>query len=283
MATLKPAYSLEDLRFKMLYLTSKTSYDPLYNDLTVPGIIRSNAIMTPLDVNVHDARGREEEFSLDDSGFKFVKYTNAEVNFTDNQAIKEIYYPEIEQLIQKHTGGKQVRITRHAIRQGNDPSRKSQNLVDVYPPTHVIHGDRTLEDSVSYLHQYLGEDAERFFNGRVRIVKAWRPIETVYQEPFALLDCRTMIIERDTVPLRIITTDMIYNVFAGVYHEDHKWYYLKEQAPTEVILFKVFDSCEDVRARSCLHSAFQDCNPTPGLPLRKSIEVVAIVLDEKLP
>ena len=57
----------------------------------------------------------------------------------------------------------------------------------------------------------------------------------------------------------------------------HRWFYLKEQTPSEVMLIKCFDSKADGRARRTPHSAFIDPG-TEGESPRESIEVRALVL-----
>jgi hypothetical protein len=54
-----------------------------------------------VDVQIADIRGREEEFHLDTQGFQYVKKQSVEKDFDDNEKIKEVYYPECAELVQK--------------------------------------------------------------------------------------------------------------------------------------------------------------------------------------
>ena len=65
---------------------------------------------------VHDARGRESDFNLDNSGFQFVKHTSSEKTFLDEDQITSVYYKEVEELLKKQTGAKRVFIFDHTIR-----------------------------------------------------------------------------------------------------------------------------------------------------------------------
>lgn len=60
------------------------------------------------------------------------------------------------------------------------------------------------------------------------------------------------------------------------YGESHRWHYLNEQTPGEVMLIKCFDSEVDGRARRVPHSAFVD-EEREGEETRESIEVRALV------
>lgn len=76
----------------------------------------NNLGLDPHPVTVHDARGREAEFGLDKSGFQFVTWPSVEKDFADDEAIKEKYYPEIEEILRKVAGANRVFIFDHTIR-----------------------------------------------------------------------------------------------------------------------------------------------------------------------
>jgi len=52
-----------------------------------------------LDVVVEDIRGREDQFTLDKNGFQIYRHESEEKDFTDDDQIKSVYYPETEQLL----------------------------------------------------------------------------------------------------------------------------------------------------------------------------------------
>ena len=81
-----------------------------------PGRSEHNLGDDPRPVVVHDARGREDEFSLDKNGFQFVKYPSVEKEFDDDERIQNVYYPEVEKLLKEVAGAKRVFIFDHTIR-----------------------------------------------------------------------------------------------------------------------------------------------------------------------
>ena len=50
-------------------------------------------------VTVHDARGKEDAYTLDKNGFQFYKHVSREKAFVDEDKIKDEYYAEVEQLL----------------------------------------------------------------------------------------------------------------------------------------------------------------------------------------
>ena len=67
-------------------------------------------------VTVHDARGREDDFTLDKNGFQFVRWPSVEKEFDDEASIQARYYPEVEEILKKVAGAKRVFIFDHTIR-----------------------------------------------------------------------------------------------------------------------------------------------------------------------
>ncbi len=55
----------------------------------------------PLKATVHDIRGSEDKYTLDTTGFQVVKHSSKEKDFADDEHIKSVYYPEIEDILKK--------------------------------------------------------------------------------------------------------------------------------------------------------------------------------------
>ena len=101
--------------YKPLGDPSEEAYRYIY--LTPPvGRLEHNLGEDPHPVVVHDARGREAEFSLDKNGFQFVNYPSAEKEFDNDERIKEVYYPEVEKILKEVAGAKRVFIFDHTLR-----------------------------------------------------------------------------------------------------------------------------------------------------------------------
>ena len=48
---------------------------------------------------VHDIRGEEDKYTLDTTGFEIYKHVSQETAFEDDEEIKKVYYPEVEELL----------------------------------------------------------------------------------------------------------------------------------------------------------------------------------------
>jgi hypothetical protein len=57
------------------------------------------------------------------------------------------------------------------------------------------------------------------------------------------------------------------------YNPDHRWFYFPEMTRDEALVFKVYDSAKDGRARFTPHTSFSDPTSAADAPPRQSIEV----------
>ncbi|PCH36584.1 hypothetical protein WOLCODRAFT_140509 [Wolfiporia cocos MD-104 SS10] len=240
------------------------------------GTPRTNIGTDPHPVVVHDARGREQEFSLDKTGFQFVKHVSQEKEFDDEERIKTVYYKEVEELLKNTVGAKRVYIFDHTIRRKVEAGEDSPEFRG---PVERVHIDQTFDASVKRVKYHLPDEADRLLAGRVRIINVWRPIHhPAAHKPLAVSDWRYLDTTNDLVHVRFIYPHREGSTFSVRYNPNHKWHYLSNQTPEEVTLIKCFDSQED-RARLTPHSAFLDASTPPELPQRESIEIRCLVFD----
>ena len=138
------------------------------------------------------------------------------------------------------------------------------------------------------LVQALGSEDEAFLitgSGRRFIVLSiWRPIKTVKRDPLGVCDART-VADEHLVPLRRMYPDgkegenVLVRAGASAVGSEcrHRWYWMSDQRPDEVLLIKIFDSeGAEGRVTRTPHASFEiDC-PEEEAP-RENIEVRAVV------
>ena len=233
-----------------------------------PGVPAWNGIDDPRDIRIEDARGREDEFTLDRNGFQLVQAPSSVTDFYSPEEVERVYYPEVEQVLKKTLGATRVQIFDHTVRNvaregAREPSRR-------------VHNDHTVNSAPRRVRDHLGTEAPELLKQRYGIVNVWRPIRgPVADSPLALCDARSF--SNDD----LIASDLVYPHVRGEtssveYKPGHRWYYFSDQLPDEALLIRVHDSANDGRARLSFHTSFD--NPlAPNAPPRESIEVRALV------
>lgn len=259
---------------------------------------------------VTSLRGQENQFSTENSGFAIYNYPAREKAFTDDAAIRNGYYAEVEEMLRNKLEGKvkKVVIFDHTIRRKRKDAPRQ--------PVQQVHVDQTPQAAEVRVRRHLpAEEAEELLKGRYSIINVWRPIEHPASDfPLAVIDWRS------TKPDDFIKVDLLYpkrsegeddddrgkerlpdeasynsvegyepkgETFAVAPSERHKFYYVKDMTPDEVMLLKCFDSWGEGEkgdrkglAVRTPHTAFIDPNTPPDAPGRQSIEVRCLVFYE---
>ncbi len=222
-------------------------------------------------VEIGNGRGLREQLSLDVHGFKLADHKTKVKNFLNEDEVKSVYYPEVEQLIKNLTGASRVVVFDHTIRIGDE---KNQQKYQTREPVLRVHNDYTDWSGPQRVRDLLPTDeAEELLKHRFAIVQAWRPIQDILKtNPLAIVDSRSLasgdlIVSERRYPGRIGQTYQI------AYNRDHQWFYFPDMTRDEAIIFKVYESETDGRARWTAHTSFNDPTTPAGAPARESIEM----------
>jgi len=241
------------------------TYDP------PPGVPRTTFTDESHRVPIHDMRPLGDEVSLDRHGFALVDHRSAVRDFSDEDEIKRVYYPESEALLQHATGADRVFIFDHTVRRRVPGSR--DRGPGPRQPALRVHVDHTERSAPQRVRDLLPEEAAHLLNFRVQVMNLWRPIRwPVRDAPLAVADARS-IAPADLVAADLVHRDRVGESYAVTFNPAHLWFYVPEMRPDEGLLFKCYDSEVDGRARFTPHSAFIDATAPPDAPPRESIEL----------
>lgn len=258
---------------------------------------------------VYNIRDKQDEYNTDNAGFAVYTEPASEKEFTDDAAVRDGYYKEVENMLRKRLNGvKKVVIFDHTIRRRTKDSPRQ--------PVQQVHVDQTPEAAAVRVRRHLpAEEAEELLKGRYQIINVWRPIQNPATDyPLAVIDWRS------TKPDDFTPVDLLYpkrpdsvmddgddrgkealplnNKSADGYevkgetlgvapNEGHRFMYQKDMTPDEVMLLKCFDSFGEGMpmgkkglAVRTPHTAFVDPNTPKDAPGRQSIEVRCLVFYE---
>ncbi|KAI4849391.1 hypothetical protein E4T44_03382 [Aureobasidium sp. EXF-8845] len=190
---------------------------------------------------IKDVRGTQKVLDLDLRGFCFVK---APTNFEDwasEQETKKALIPEVEDLLRQELEGCDEM---HVINIKHENNHRE-----------LVHVDYTASSVESLVHKII-----------------WRPIKCIASRSFiAIADGRGVDPQKDISTINT-GTPMRY----GKYRDGYHWYYMSEQAEDDVLLFKTYDSDQNVPSTTCLRTTFDIPDTTPET-VSQSIEVQALI------
>ncbi|KAI0971940.1 methyltransferase [Xylaria arbuscula] len=261
------------------------------------------------------------EFNTDVAGFGIQQWPSAEKDFVDDDAVRGQYYADTEAVLRANcdalasntsTGNKvrKVVIFDHTIRRRHPGSPRG--------PVQQVHVDQTPAAAAARVRRHLPHDeAEELLKHRFQLINVWRPISHPASDyPLAVIDWRS------TTPEDFFAVNLLYPKRADSVMDDddrgkeslpaetnvehltdgyevrgetmgvapsdgHRFYYVKDMTPEEVLLLKCYDSWGEGEpngkrglALRTPHTAFEDPNTPADAKPRESIEVRALVFYE---
>jgi len=231
--------------------------------------VRTGGTPDPRKVVIRNGR-LHPGFALEREGFRFVRHDTEMRDFLDDAEVRRVYYPEMEALIKAESGASRVVVFDHTLRTADDAVREAIKLRE---PVQRVHNDYTEWSGPQRVRDLLPDEAEDLLKRRFAIVQCWRPIRyPVETFPLAICDATSMS-PKDLVISERRYPNRVGQTYAILYNPAHRWYWFPLMRREEAIVFKVYDSLKDGRARWTAHTAFDVPNPPAGARPRESIEI----------
>jgi hypothetical protein len=224
-------------------------------------------------VEIADGRPVAAQLSLERNGFELVEHRSAVKSFFDPDELKAVYYPEVEALIKARAGAWRVVVFDHTLRSGSEEEREAKLVRE---PVLSAHNDYTEWSGPQRVREIMGDEAEALLARRFAIIQVWRAIaDPIRANPLALADARSVAPE-DLLVAERRYPHRVGQTYRLKYNPRHRWFYFPQLRRDEAIVFKVYDSEKDGRARFTPHTSFEDPATPPGAPPRQSIEARAL-------
>ncbi|TGJ79779.1 hypothetical protein E0Z10_g8983 [Xylaria hypoxylon] len=261
---------------------------------------RTNQEFEDRQMIVQDARGQENNFSLDRNGFCWGQWggptewgdiSAAGLKEMGHEKIQQGYIKAVERFIKgevEEQDGETVEFVKvfdYKLQSSSDMGafyKKNLNPADgldtLIPVTHP-HVDQSFDGAVARLHAHFGDDVVRLLKRRFRIINVWKPLSKVENWPLALCDSASVDFQ-DLIATDTVRRKYVGETFYSTFNPKQLWYYLSNQKRDEVAMLKIYDSNESATARFNLHSSF--CLPdAEGWGERESFEIRAFVFDRE--
>lgn len=223
-------------------------------------------------MTVRNGRLLADRLSLEEQGFVFVAHPTKVTDFFDEAQLQSVYYPEVEELIKKTSGASRVVIFDHTLRSGEEAEREARLIRE---PVLSAHNDYTEWSGPNRVREFLPDEADELLKRRFAIIQVWRPInQPIQSNPLALADA-TSVATEDLLVAERRYPNRVGQTYRLKHSPNHRWFYFPEMRRDEALVFKVYDSEKDGRARFTPHTSFDDPSSPPNARPRQSIEVRA--------
>jgi hypothetical protein len=246
--------------------------EKIFTQTAAPGSldVRTGGQQDPRRITIRNGRPSTARFLLEQDGFRFVRHDTRVRDFFDEDEIRRVYYPEMEALVKAESGASRVVVFDHTLRTADDDLRERRGIREV---VRRVHNDYTEWSGPQRVRDLLPQEADELLRRRFAIVQVWRPIRLPVETfPLAICDARTLSLD-DLVVSERRYPDRVGQTYAIRYNPAHRWYWFPRMRRDEALVFKVYDSLKDGRARWTAHTAFDDPTSPPNAQPRESIEI----------
>ena len=222
-------------------------------------------------VTIHNGRPLRDGFKLEEHGFEFIDHKTAMTDFYDEDQLRSVYYPEVEQIIKDRTGAARVVIFDHTLRAADEATR--ENTV-ARQTVKLAHNDYTEWSGPQRVRDFLPEaEVEALLQNRFAIVQVWRAIRNpIESDPLAIAEAATLSPD-DLIAAERRYPNRVGETYRIAHNPAHRWFYFPRMRRDEALVFKVFDSRNDGGARFTAHTSFVDPTSPPDAGPRESIEM----------
>jgi len=225
------------------------------------------------EMTVRNGRALAGELSLEGNGFVLVGHPTKMKDFFDAGELKRVYYPEVESLIKAQSGARRVVMFDHTLRTGDKGEQESKSIRE---PVLSAHNDYTEWSGPQRVRDVLPDEADELLKRRFAIIQVWRAInQPIQSNPLAVADAKSVKFE-DFLLAERRYPNRVGQTYRLKHNPAHRWIYFPRMRRDEALVFKVYDSMKDGRARFTPHSSFDDPTTPPGAPARQSIEARAL-------
>jgi len=249
--------------------------EQIFTQTSEPGSldVRTGGQLDPRRVTIRNGRTFTERFVLEKEGFRFLRHDTKVADFFNDEEVRQVYYPEIEDLVKSETGAARIFVFDHTLRTADDDLRQARRIREVVPR---VHNDYTEWSGPQRVRDLLPSEAEALLRRRFAIVQVWRPIRhPVETFPLAICDARSVSPD-DLVVSERRYPDRVGQTYAIKYNRKHRWYWFPRMRRDEALVFKTYESLNDGLARWTAHTAFDDPNSPAAARPRESIETRAL-------
>ncbi|KAE9987078.1 hypothetical protein EG328_003860 [Venturia inaequalis] len=234
-------------------------------------------------VELCNLRSSLNKFRIKENGFQIMTIPErmTYADFENDETFRAVHVPHILTALQAELKAKHVHVLDYRVRKRDEnfPVRSEQQY-EFLQPSSRVHIDYTAEAVKKTVRGYYGNEAGDILDRPWQAINVWHPIRGPCVDwPLAVCDAATVDFDKDTM-----ASDFVdlwgYSENVQVHHsEAQRWYYLENQMPNELLVFKSADSEEGKPGvlPAAPHGSFDNPNKTAADLPRQSVELRLLV------
>ncbi|KAG4420758.1 hypothetical protein IFR04_006144 [Cadophora malorum] len=266
---------------RLLKYVNEKPYTLRYRPDNEDGLPQTNIERTIQPIDFHDLRA-PPDLPYESCGFKVVNLDSAMQyeDYEESTKVETIHVREVEACIKAALAAESAEVLDHVIRRRdqNWPVSTGQSY-QFQQPASAAHIDHTYGAGCQLIRDAYGEKADIVLSGQWQCINVWHPLQgPLVDWPLALCDASTVDFANDTMAGDVVDRDAIFENTQVHFNPRQKWFYLSNQLPSEMLIFKNADSEEKFGASPGVpHASFDHPQSSSSGIRRESIEFRMLV------
>ncbi|QDS73012.1 hypothetical protein FKW77_009098 [Venturia effusa] len=223
------------------------------------------------------------EFTIEKNCFQILTIPErmTYADFENDDIFRSVHIPHILTTLQAELKAKHIHVLDYRVRKRDEnfPVRSEQQY-EFLQPSSRVHIDYTAEAVRKTVRGYYGEEAGEILDRPWQVINVWHPIRGPCVDwPLAVCDAATVDFIQDTMASDFVDSWGYSENIQVHYNEAQRWYYLENQMPNELLVFKSADS-EDGKLGvrpAAPHGSFDNPDKTAADLPRQSVELRLLV------
>jgi len=218
-------------------------------------------------------------------------------NFYDAAEVERVFYPEMEKLLLEFfSSATDALVYNHDVFDKDYKGDRTENQEKKNPGVnanyaYIVHNDLNDNSGRVRCRELLTKNLRNFgreqnctekqadakMSRRFVSINLAKPMETIRQNPFVLCAWPSFADQPYITNYRVYD-DRVGETTRFTYRPNHEWYWIPQQAPTEVSMLKCYDSVTDGSvSRWSFHTACVDPTASADAPCRRNVVVRSFV------
>jgi len=227
---------------------------------------------------IHNLRYRVPPFEESGIAVLHLPGLSESSSFHDSNHVEDVLLPNVREAVKTFLKADIVHILEYKLRK-RDARFPTSDIKDYDNSQPIIgaHVDYTPSEVVRILGYVRDNEADAMKGKRIQALNVWSPLKGPLRDwPLCVCDASS-VAEDDLQTADVIYPDRVAENFQVCHSEGQRWYYIKDQMPDELLVFRATDT-EKPTSTAVPHCSFQITDHSPESPLRESIEMRVVII-----
>ncbi|KIV81664.1 hypothetical protein PV11_03833 [Exophiala sideris] len=202
-------------------------------------------------------------------------------DYDDAEKVQTVLLPKVREALRLFLGAHSIHIIEYKLRRRapDFPLSTGKQYTDAQPAIGA-HVDYTDKEIIEIINVVAKGDTDKWRKHRVQGLNLWAPLNGPLRDwPLCVCDSSTVGHDDDLQVADVVFRDKVAENLQLHFSDRQQWYYIKDQIPSEFLIFRATDTNKPKFA-AVPHCSFQCSQASGSAAPRESIEIRVLALHD---